>query len=193
MPILEQIETLRAYLRTLHSDFNRAYREDSAQYRKRRISPFVANLRYRRFTNASELRQVAEECLRQLRQARALSIAEWKPGDQILVEVILKGLPRDPRRYVITDVEWSKPDAYHYVVTQLTNAGHPYKRGGDTWVSPSSRIRITKCAEALPEGTLRQCAHYRRNAEHFLDDARDRGDIDHIVKWVQEKRAKDFY
>src|SRR2546423_12307316 len=94
MPILEQIESLRAYLRTLQADFN------------------------------------------------------W-----------------DPRRYIVTDVEWSKADAYHYVVTQLTHAGHLYKRGGDTWVSPSNRIKITRCDEPLTEETLRQCAYYRSNAE----------------------------
>src|SRR2546421_11968885 len=104
MPILEQIETLRAYLRTLHSDFNRAYREDSAQYRKRRISPFVANLRYRRLYNAPGLKQVAAEGLRQMRQAPAVSVSETKPGEQRLVVVILKGLPRDPPRHVITHI-----------------------------------------------------------------------------------------
>jgi hypothetical protein len=193
MPLPEQIETLRAYLRTLRADCNRASRETERHYRKRRVTPFVQKLRYRRSSNAWELLAIAEECLRQLRQARALSIAEWHPGDQIIVQTDVKGFDPDPRRYVVTDVDWSKPDSYHYDVWQLTKAGRFYERGGHTWVFPSDRIRIARCAEALPEDTQRKCASYRSGAEGFLMDVRDRGEIDDIVEWFQERRARGFY
>ena len=193
MPLLEQIEVLRAFRRTLRADCNRAMREAHSTYRKRRVTPFVEKLRYRRTDNAWELRDVADECLRQLRHARAISIAEWSPGDQIVVEVVARGSIPDPRRFVVTDVEWSKPDSYHYDVWQLTKAGRFYERGGQTWLFPSNRIRINRCDQTLPEETLRQCANYRSHADHFMEDVRDRGDIDHIVKWVQERREKGFY
>jgi hypothetical protein len=72
--------------------------------------------------NAWETCDIAEECLRQLRQARALSIADWAPGDQVVVQTVIKGVDPNPRRYVVTDVEWSKPDFYHYDVWQLTRS-----------------------------------------------------------------------
>jgi hypothetical protein len=192
MPLLEQIDTMRAFLRTLRADGNRAMRDLDGNYRKRRVTPFVEKLRHRRIDNAWELRDIAEECLRQLRQARALSIAEWTPGAQIIVETIVKGFPPDPRRCVITDVYWSKPDSYHYDVWQLTKAGRFYERGGRTWLYPSNRIRISACDQALPEDTLRACASYRNDAEYFLEEVRDRGNIDHIAKWIREKRARGF-
>lgn len=193
MPLLEQIEVLRVFLRTLRADCNRASRETERHYRKRRVTRFVQELRYRRRSNAWELLAVAEECLRQLRQARALSIAEWRPGDQIIVQTLVKGFNPDPRRYVVTDVDWSKPDSYHYDVWQLTKAGRFYERGGHTWVYPSDRISITRCKEALSEEMRRKCAGYRSGAEQFLVDVRDRGDIEYIVKAVQERRARSLF
>jgi hypothetical protein len=192
MPLLEQIDVMRDFLRTLRADCNRGMRDFESNYRKRRVTPFVEKLRHRRIDNAWELRDTAEECLRQLRQARALSIAEWTPGDQIMVETSVKGFPPDPRRYVITDVDWSKPDSYHYDVCQLTKAGRFYERGGRTWVYPSNRIRISACEQALPEDTLRACASYRNHAQHFLEDVRDHGDIDEIAKWVKGRRARGY-
>jgi hypothetical protein len=75
MPLPEQIDALRNYMRTLRADINRASRELNRHYLKRRISPFVDNLRYRRLTTAYELESVAQECLSQLRKARAMSVA----------------------------------------------------------------------------------------------------------------------
>jgi type I site-specific restriction endonuclease len=177
----------------VRADCDRASRETERHYRKRRVTPFVQELRYRRSSSAWELLAVAEECLRQLRQARALSIAEWRPGDQIIVQTVVKGFDPDLRRYVVTDVDWSKPDSYHYDVWQLTKARRFYERGGQTWVYPSDRIYITRCKDALSEEMQRKCASYRSSAEQFLEDVRDRGDIDHIVKSVQERRARGLF
>jgi hypothetical protein len=193
MPLPEQIEVLGAFLRTLRADSQRALREAQRNYRKRRITPFVERLRSRRIDHSWELQDVAEECLRQLRQARALSLAEWRPGDQIVVETTVPGYSSNPRRYVVVDVEWSKPDSYHYDVWQLTKAGRFYERGGRTWVFPSDRIRITRCNEPLTEEARSKCASYCSHAEQFLEEVRDRGDIDHIIKWVQEKRARGIF
>jgi hypothetical protein len=193
MPLLEQIEALCAYLRTLRADCDRASRETERLNRKRRVAPFVRQLRYRRSSAAWELLAVAEECLRQLRQARALSIAEWRPGDQIIVQTVVKGSGPDPRRYVVTDVDWSKPDSYYYDVWQLTKAGRFYERGGQTWVYPSDRKCIARCKDVLSDEMQRKCASYRSGADRFLEDVRDRGDLDHIVKSVQEKRARGLF
>lgn len=193
MPLPEQIEVLRAFLRTLRADSNRAIREAQKNYRKRRVTPFVERLRSQRIDYAWELRDAGEECLRQLRKARALYIAEWRPGDQIIVETVIAGYDSNPRRYVVTDVDWSKPDSYHYDVWQLTKAGRFYERGGQTWVFPSDRISITRCNEPLPEETEWQCASYRSRGEQFLEEVRDRGNIDHIIKWIREKRARGIF
>lgn len=193
MPILEQIDALRAYLRTLAADCNRASREVNDTYRRRRISPFVESLRYRRLTQSWELRDVAEECLSQLRHARALSIAEWKPGDLLAVETTVSGYPPNPRRVVVTDVAWSRPDSYHYLVWQVTNAGRLYERGGDHYLFPSNRIRIVSRHDLLPDETRRVCESYRCQAEQFLEDVRDRGKLDDIIKCVQKQRARGYY
>ncbi len=130
MPILEQIEVLRSYLRTLQADCNRAMRESGAHSRKRRVCPFAEELRWRRMQNAWELRDVGNGCLDELRHARILSIADFHPGDHITMEVVLRGHKRSPQRYLISDVIWSKRDEYHYEVWRLTRAGRPYERGG---------------------------------------------------------------
>jgi len=78
-------------------------------------------------------------------------------------------------------------------VWQLTKAGRFYERGGQTWVFPSNRTRISACEQALPEDTLRACASYRTHAQRFLEDVRDHGDIDQIAKWVKERRARGFH
>jgi len=193
MPILEQIKVLRSYLRTLQADCNRAMRESGAHYRKRRVCPFAEELRLRRMQHAWELRDVGNACLDELRHARVLSIADFLPGDQITMEVVLQGHERSPERYLISDVIWSKRDEYHYEVWRLTKAGRPYERGGQTWLTPSTRIRIMKCEDALPPETQRQCAAFRRHADVLLEGARDKGDIEHLIKWVQERRARGLY
>jgi hypothetical protein len=93
---------------------------------------------------------------------------------------------------LISDVVWSKRYEYHYDVWRVTKAGRPYERGGQTWLTPSSRIRITHCKDVLPEETERQCAGFRGDANALLEGARDRGDIDHLIKWVQERAARSF-
>ena len=106
MPIVEQIEVLRGYLRTLEADCNRAMRESDTHYRKRRVCPFAEQLRWRRMQSAWELRDVGSACLDELRHARVLSIADFLLGDQITMEVVLKGHERPPERYLISDVIW---------------------------------------------------------------------------------------
>ena len=129
MPIVEQIEVLRGYLHTLQADCNRAMRESDTHYRKRRVCPFVEQLRWRRMQSAWELRDVGSACLDELRHARVLSIANFLPGDQITMEVVLKGHERPPERYLISDVIWSKQDEYHY-----EGGGSP-KQAGPTSVA----------------------------------------------------------
>ena len=75
MPILEQIDVLRRYLRTLQADYYWVSRELNAGYRKRRVCPFVEELRWRRLqNNARELREVGEACFDELRHARAPAV-----------------------------------------------------------------------------------------------------------------------
>jgi hypothetical protein len=193
MPIFKQIEVLRRYLRTLQADCNRAMRESSAHYRKRKVCPFAEKLRWRRMQNAWELRDIANACLDELRRAHVLSIADFLPGDQITMEVILRGHERSPERYLISDVVPSKRGEYHYEVWRLTKAGRPYQGGGQTWLTPSTRIRIAKSKDVLPEETQRQGAAFRSRADVLLEGARERGDIDHLIKWAQERGVRGFF
>lgn len=192
MPLLEQMDVLRAYMRTLRADTDRAYREESAGYRKRRICPFAESLRYRRFRNASELHDVARECMDQLRHVRALSIAEFFPGDQIAVEIVLSSCVRPPERFVVRDVEWSKRDRYNYLAWQLTKSGQLFVRG-PSLLCPSSYIRIKRCSISLPDETDRQRGGFRNSAREFMDKVRDVGNIDEIASMVRERRERRGY
>ena len=192
LPLLDQIARLRLYMRTLRADLNRTYRDDSISYRKRKISPFVESLRYRRFRQASELLDVAEECMNQLRQAGALTMAEFFPGDQITMEVVMKGYERPPERFIVYNVEWSKSGGYRYVAWQVTKQGQLFKRG-TSWLCPSSRIQIRRCDDPLPEDTQRQSAYFRERAQEFMNNALERGKIEEIVKTVCERRERRGY
>jgi len=52
LPIDEQIYVLRSYLITLQADHDRVSREFNRLYRKKRICPFVEELRRRRVQSA---------------------------------------------------------------------------------------------------------------------------------------------
>lgn len=108
LPLADQIAALRSYMRTLRADSSRTYREQAKHWRKRRVTPFVEQLRFQRSRNASELEEAAEECLGRLRHVQALYEAEFFPGDQIEMEVVMSGQERPPERFVIYDVEWSR-------------------------------------------------------------------------------------
>ena len=192
MPLLGQIDALRHYVRMLRADINRASSEQSKHYRKRRVSPFVENLRYRRTRNAYEMVEVAEECLNRLRHARALSIADYFPGAQVSTHVLLPGHERPIERYVVTDVEWSKPDSYHYIVWQVTRSGQLFKRG-TSWLFPSNRVRITRCSLPLPQDTERECRYFHENAQQFIDDVRDRGKLEDVFEEIRKRRERRGY
>ena len=192
MPLLEQVDALRAYLRTLRADVNRAYREQSLHYRKRRVSPFVEHLRYQRGRSAYELVEVAEECLDRLRHARALTIAEFFPGTQITMDVVLQGYERPQERFVISDANWSKTDSYHYIVWQVTKGGQLFKRG-TSWLCPSNRVRIAACDLPLSEETARECRYFGECARQFLEDVRDRGKLEDVIEEVRKRRERRGY
>ena len=192
LPLLDQIDTMRMYLRTLQADIRRASRDESSHYLRRRVSPFVVSLRYARLSRAYELEEVAQECLKQLRQAHALSIAEFFPGDHIRMEMVIKEHPRSPERFVVNDVEWSRVNGYHYVAWQLTRTGDLFKRGPN-WLCPSRHIIIERCDAPLSEKTQRQCAYFRDRARDFANNVLERGKIEKIIEQVRERRARRGY
>lgn len=192
LPLPEQIQAIRTYLRRVNADLNRAQRESSEGYRKRKVCPFVETLGYRKARAAFETWEIAEECLRELRHARALSIAEFGPGDQVVSEVVLKGYDRSPMRVLICDVEWSKPDSYHYVVWQVKKNGDLFQRGS-AWLFPSARVRITKCAEPVTAETQRKSDSFRCWAQEFLANVNGPGNVDEIVTRVTERRKRRGY
>lgn len=191
MPLVEQIEVLRLYLRTLQADVRRASREQNLQSRKRRVSPYAESLRWRRLSAAYEQQEVAEECLNRLKRARAIAIAEFTPGDVVQVTIDrMTHRPLRPERFVIVDVIPSRRrDDYHYEVWQLTTAGRLFQRG-TTWLCPSRAVKIERIAGSLPSETLETCAHFRSDAEAFVQEARDKGPLDSIVKLIKERRAR---
>ena len=191
MPIEEQVVVLRNYLRTLSADMNRAVRDEYAAYRKRRVSPFVQRLRSQRYSNAAELHACARECLQQLRDAHALLLSDWFPGDQIAVEVVMRGMPRDRRRFVITAVGCGA-SSVRYDVWQVTKKGDFFQRGV-TSIFLSRYIEVSGCDEPLSKDVLDYCSHFRTRAQQFLENARDRGNLDEVLKNIRERRAKGLF
>jgi len=90
---------------------------------------------------------------------------------------------------LITDVVRGKRQSYRYGALRLTKAGRPYERGGGTCLTPSTRIRIEKCRDGLPDDTLRLCTMLQSRAREILEQARDHGATEHLLKRVQERRA----
>lgn len=189
LPIAEQITLLRTYLRTLRADTRRAYQELESGYRKRRVCPLMESLRYERARHAYEFEDIGEACLKQLRKAQAINVAPFFPGDVISVEVVMKGYERPAERYVVYDVEPGKWDEYHYVVWQLTKSGALFKRG-TTWICPSSRVRLTKLDDELPDETKNSCEYFAERAKRFLKGAVEEGRLEDVTKAVREARAK---
>ena len=192
LPLPEQIASLRSYLRTLRADVNRAYREPAKHWRKRRVTPFVEQLRFQRSRNATELVEAAEECLGRLRHAQALTQAEFFPGDQIRMEVVMEGQERPPERFVICDVEWSRYSGYCYQAWQLTRNGEFFKRG-PSLMCPSRHIKISRVEHPLPGEALRSATQFREAADDFIRNATQSGKIDEVLKVVRERRARRGY
>jgi hypothetical protein len=194
LPLPEQIDAVRKYLRRVNGDLTRAQRDVGEGYRKRKICPFVETLRHRRARAAFETWEVAEQCLQELRHAHALSIAEFRPADQILSEVFLKGYDRSPMRLIIYDVQWSKPGSYsyHYLVWQVKKNGDLFQRG-TTWLFPSKRVQLSRCMEPVTNETQRRCDSFRRWAQDFVANINGAGSVDEIVERITERRKRRGY
>jgi len=181
--LTDQIEIIRRYLPTARANFNRAYRESFTT--RRRACPFVSELQYRRFKDASRLLTLTELCLKELRHQRAILLSPFKPGDQIRVCFTMKGYERAPQRYVVIDVEWRKGDNYIYIAHELTKRGRLHRGRYPTWVCPSSYISIESCAEPLDSETIPVAESARERAKARRSEAVENGRLalfDHEIR-----------
>lgn len=183
-----QIRSMSRYLRTARANYNRAYRELSACFRKRRVCPYEIHLRGRRFDDASRLLKLAELCLGELRHQRAIFLAPFRPGDQIRVSVTMKGYEPTPRRYLVMDVLWRKGDTYTYVVHEITKAGALHRGRHETWMSPSNRILIEVSAEPLDQQTASTAASVRQNAQACRTEAIEQGRLEAFEEQLKRSR-----
>ena len=177
LPATHQRVRLRAYLRTLRANYNAAYRELSLVFRIRKGCPFEHALRHRRFEDASQLLKLAEQCLAEINHCYALRMAAFRPGDQILVKLAMRGLAPDPRRYLILDVHWWKRDSHSYEAHELTKGGTLHKGRYPGPLFPSSRVSIEKCDDPLPKDTQWTADSARRKAYDFLETVLQKGDL----------------
>lgn len=183
-----QIKSMSRYLRTTRANYNRAYRELSACFGKRRVCPYEIHLRGRRFDDASRLLKLAELCLGELRHQRAIFLAPFRPGDQIRVSVTMKGYEPTPRRYLVMDVLWRKGDTYTYVVHEITKVGALHRGRYETWMSPSNRILIEACTEPLDQQTASTAASVRRNAQACRTEAIEQGRLELFDEQLKHSR-----
>lgn len=180
LPFEDQMSELRAFIRILRADYRRGWREADKHYLRRRITPFAHHLRYLRIDYSRELEKVAEECLQDLAHARDLEEAEFFPGDQVTVEVVLKGFERGPERQIVYDVKRC------YEMWQLTKGGILFKAGPRS-VCLSSRIKVRPCSDPLPDETQRRAEDFRQWARQFVEQARDQGKLEPIVDRVRKR------
>lgn len=193
MPIADQIDRLRAFLRTLRADVDRASREISEHSRRLKVAPFVESLRWEHYRRASELAETAEECLAELKHARAIGLVEFRPGDVVTLEVTMKGHERPLERYAVYDVELLGRKDFGYRVWQLKTNGELFQRGL-TWISaPPRHARLTRCTDELPEETVRQCAWFRERADRLVMTATNTGKLADVTKTVAERRQRRGY
>lgn len=178
LPLPAQVTDLRKYVRSLGADVRRAQCDVDKHYLKRRITPFIQRLRYRRVDVARELLGIAEECLRDLEHAHALSLAAYFPGDQVTVEVVLAGHERPSTRNIVYDVLCG------YEMWQLTKPGVLFA-GGPRSISPSKRIEFRPCTDPLPQETERRAQAFRERAKRFIEQARDVGKLEEITARFQ--------
>jgi hypothetical protein len=176
------------YLRIARANYNRAYRELSACFGKRRVCPYEVHLRGHRFDDASRLLKLAELCLGELRHQRAIFLAPFRPGDQFRISVTMKGYDPAPRKYLVMDVEWRKGDSYTYVVHEVTKAGALHRGRHETWISPSNRILIEACMEPLDQQTASTAVNARRNTEACRADAVEHGRLDEFEDQLKRSR-----
>src|SRR5271168_2042271 len=94
----DQRERLRKYLHTLRANLKRASREMNEVTRIRKGCPLERGLRYKRYDDAYEALRLGEKCLAELNHCYAQRVAGFRPGDHILVTIVLPGFNADPQR-----------------------------------------------------------------------------------------------
>jgi len=127
--------------------------------------------------DANELLKLGKKCLDEINRCYALRLAPFSPGDQLVVKTTIPGLPPDPRRYLLLNVEWRRRDEYIYEAHELTKTGTLHKGRYPGALCPSSRISIEKCDQTLPEETRLRADSARRAAAELLEAVLNRGDL----------------
>ena len=86
-------------------------------------------------------------------------------------------------------VPFNKQDEYYNEVWQITIAGRLFRRG-TTLLSRSRTMKIERSDASLPTQTLGTCDRFRRDSEAFVQDARDKGPMESIIKQIREQRSR---
>lgn len=177
----QQRNRMRRYLHTLRANYERASRDLFSTGRIRRGCPLQLQLKHKRFSDAYELLQIGERCLKELNHCYALRIAGFRPGDHILVTIVIKGFAPSPHRYIVQDVVWKKGDGYYYEVQELTKSGAPHRGRYPTWLSPSNRVSIEYCDQPLGKEGTWLADRSRSAAKQLLKEVLETGDISQFL------------
>jgi hypothetical protein len=173
----DQRDRLRRYIRKVRANYNRASRELFEASRIRRGCPLELALRCKRFDDANEILKLAEKCLAELNHCYVLRLAALRPGDHIVVKIVLPGFDPSPRRYIVLDALWSKGDQYHYEVQELTKSGKVHGRRYSHGLWPSDRVSIEYCDQQLAPDAQALADGRRRGSKDLIVAVLEEGDL----------------
>lgn len=177
--LTQQIDDLSLHLRTIKANARKASAELNRGFSQRSRRPLESALRWKRYQDATDLEMIAEACLHDLRKAYAMRLAPFKPGEQVIATLAVKGFPATETRYCIWDVEPRSKGLYTYESIRITKAGVLSKRLNieTLW---ADRFSLRACDEPLA-GEAAATLKWRRDVyEQFLEKTVNVGSIDHF-------------
>jgi hypothetical protein len=165
LPLPDQMVNLKRYLRRSRTELKHRYNEFFEATRRRSDCPLEVRMRSRAIDFAQDTVSLLEACLKELERQHAMSLAQFKPGDRVLVERTIEGTVKPFGPYLILDVLPEKRLGYRYDAALLTKAGEMHKRWVSHWLSPSAGTVIRQCNPPLNENGRWQAEYYRRCSE----------------------------
>jgi hypothetical protein len=177
LPLPEQLVQLKRYLRRSRTELKHRHEEFFDATRRRSDYPFEIGLRSRAIDLAQDTVSLTEACIKELERQQAMTLAEFKPGDRVLVERTIDGEPRTYGPYLILDVLPAKRLGFRYDAAPLTKAGAMNKRWVSHWLGPSADAVIRRCDPPLNEEGRWQAEYYRRCSETATQLACVAGDL----------------
>ena len=118
-----------------------------------------------------------EVCVEELHRQQALFLAPFKPGDCVVVERDVGGIPETSGPYMVIDVLPDERTLYSYDCIALTKGGSMYKRAGTARVSPDGSTVVVAAEVTFNDVGRWESEYFRRCAQTSHQLAFSDGDL----------------